>query len=193
MIGIPLPAPSRSISRLRAAKLIANVAARSPVEILALGPPTNVADALRASPTLGKRITSLTVMGGALDVPGNVGTGNAEWNFYVDPAASDIVLRSGIPSTLVPLDATNAVPYNAPFFERLGRNRRTAAARFVYEALSLPPCSSSPRSPSSASERSVSSRLVPMPGGLSRRGTEHWCGWRWLGIGRDSRISSWPH
>jgi len=136
MIGIPLPAPSRSISRLRAAKLIANVAARSPVEILALGPLTNVADALRASPTLRKRITSLTIMGGALDVPGNVGTGNAEWNVYVDPAAADIVLRSGNPSTLVPLDATNAVPYNAPFFKRLGRNRRTAAARFVYEALS---------------------------------------------------------
>lgn len=136
MLGIPLPPPSRAVSRLSAAKLIAKVAARSRVEILELGPPTNVADALRATPGLSERVTSVTLMSGALNVEGSAPGKRADWNFYVDPVAADIVLRSGIPWTLVPLDATNAVPYNEPFFERLGAKRKTAAARFVYEALS---------------------------------------------------------
>jgi inosine-uridine nucleoside N-ribohydrolase/photosystem II stability/assembly factor-like uncharacterized protein len=136
MLGSGLPSPSRSVSRLSAAKLIAKVATDSPVEILELGPSTNVADALRATPGLEKRITSITLMSGALNVPGNAPGQKAEWNVYIDPLAAGIVLRSGIPGTLVPLDATNAVPYNELFYKRLGARPTTAAARFVFEALS---------------------------------------------------------
>jgi pyrimidine-specific ribonucleoside hydrolase len=136
MLGIELPPPSRAVSRLSAAKLIAKVAAKSPVEILELGPPTNVADALRATPALRKRVTSVTLMSGALNVAGNAPGNKADWNFYVDPVAADIVLRSGIPWTLVPLDATNAVPYNEPFVGRLGLKPKTKAAHFVHQALS---------------------------------------------------------
>lgn len=136
MLGIRLPPPSRPVSRLSAAKLIAKVATKSPVEILELGPPTNVADALRATPRLRKRVTSITLMSGALKVAGNAPGSKADWNFYVDPVAADVVLRSGIPWMLVPLDATNAVPFNEPFFERLEAESRTPAARFVLEALS---------------------------------------------------------
>lgn len=56
-------------------------------------------------------------MGGVVDVPGNVGASHggidnmaADWNIYVDPRAAAIVLQSGVPITLVPLDATNHVP-----------------------------------------------------------------------------------
>ena len=136
MLGIELPPPSRAVSRLSAAQLIADVAARSPVEILELGPPTNIADALRATPGLRKRVTSVTLMSGALKVAGSAPGNKAEWNFYVDPVAADIVLRSGIPWTLVPLDATNAAPYNEQLFRQLGARPKTAAARFVFEALS---------------------------------------------------------
>jgi inosine-uridine nucleoside N-ribohydrolase/photosystem II stability/assembly factor-like uncharacterized protein len=136
MLNIQLPRPSRAVSRLSAAKLIAKVAAKSPVEVLELGPSTNFADALRAVPGLRKRVTSVTLMGGALGAGGNAPGGTAEWNFYIDPVAADIVLRSGIPWTLVSLDATNAVPYNEAFYKRLGRRPETAAARFVFDALS---------------------------------------------------------
>jgi pyrimidine-specific ribonucleoside hydrolase len=136
MLGIGLPRPSRTVSHLSAAELIANVATRSPVDILELGPPTDVADALRATPGLEKQITSITLMSGALNVAGTAPGKKADWNFYVDPVAARIVLQSEIPWTLVPLDATNAVPYNDPFFNRLAANRKTAAARFVYQALS---------------------------------------------------------
>jgi pyrimidine-specific ribonucleoside hydrolase len=138
MLGIPLPPPSHAPSSQPAAALLVETAASGPVEIVALGPLTDVADALNSSPSFASHVSSITISGGALDVPGNTnaGNGDAEWNFYVDPVAADIVLRSGIPTTLAPLDATTAVPYNTPFYNSLGADRRTPAARFVHDALS---------------------------------------------------------
>jgi inosine-uridine nucleoside N-ribohydrolase len=136
LLDVPLPAPSRAASKLGAARQMLDVVKKEKVEILSLGPLTNIADTLRKSPTFASRVSGITVMGGALSVAGNGPGSKAEWNFYVDPRATDIVLRSGIPWTLVPLDATNAVPYNDPFFKRLGANATTASARFVHEVLS---------------------------------------------------------
>jgi inosine-uridine nucleoside N-ribohydrolase len=136
LLGVPLPAPSRAVSTLGAARLMLDVVKKEKVEILSLGPPTNIADTLKKSRTFASRVTGITLMGGALNVAGNVPGSKAEWNFYVDPRATDIVLRSGIPWTLVPLDATNTVPQNGPFFERLGANATTASARFVHEVMS---------------------------------------------------------
>ena len=83
------------------------------------------------------------IMGGAVDVPGNVGFSHAgidnsvaEWNIYVDPHAASIVLQSGVPVTLVPLDATNHVPITTKFIEHLKDNRKTPEAMFVFEVLS---------------------------------------------------------
>ena len=45
-------------------------------------------------------------MGGSLYAGGNV-TPHAEFNFYVDPEAADLVLAAGLPLTLVPLDVTH--------------------------------------------------------------------------------------
>lgn len=78
-----------------------------PIDIVALGPLTNIADALQVEPGIKNKIRMIYIMGGAVHVPGNVNTNNAaEWNIYVDPVAADIVFRSGIPITLIPLDAT---------------------------------------------------------------------------------------
>ena len=82
--------------------------------LLATGPLTNVAEALGRDPSLAGRLEMVYAMGGAVSVGGNVrlpGTGGkAEWNFFVDPRAARVVLSSGVPVTLVPLDATNRAP-----------------------------------------------------------------------------------
>lgn len=79
--------------------------AREPMTLIALGPLTNVALAhARDAATLGQ-LARVVVMGGAVDVPGNV-TPAAEFNIHVDPEAADEVLDAGLPVDLVPLDAT---------------------------------------------------------------------------------------
>jgi len=81
------------------------------------------------------------MMGGAVQVPGNVGSSSniqnevAEWNIYVDPHAAAIVFNSGVPITLVPLDATNDVPVTMDFYQRKMKERLTPSAEFVYRVL----------------------------------------------------------
>lgn len=72
------------------------------VTVVALGPLTNIARLLRKDPNAAGRIREMVVMGGAVNAPGNV-TPYAEFNFYNDPLAAQVVLSSGIPTTLVDL------------------------------------------------------------------------------------------
>lgn len=62
-------------------------------------------------------------MGGAVRVAGNVAEkgrdGSAEWNFYNEPRAAAEMIQSGIPITLISLDATNHVPLTARFVDTL--------------------------------------------------------------------------
>jgi pyrimidine-specific ribonucleoside hydrolase len=113
-----------------------------PVTVLTLGPLTDVAELLTEQPDTIATITRVVVMGGAVDVPGNVeldgaaATSVAEWNFYVDPRAADIVVASGAPVTLVALDATNGVPVTDGALELLAANdvtSATAVARHLFE------------------------------------------------------------
>lgn len=113
-----------------------------PVTVVTLGPLTNLAEALQADPALAGQIEGVYVMGGAFEVPGNVGLSGvgidntaAEWNLYVDPRAAALVLQSGAPITFVPLDATNQTPITPAFYDRLAANRTTPAAEFVYRVL----------------------------------------------------------
>src|SRR5688572_22620948 len=73
------------------------------VTLMAIGPLTNVAMALRLEPGLAAKVKQIYIMGGAVaalpDGAGNV-TPNAEFNFWVDPEAARMVLRSGIPTVL---------------------------------------------------------------------------------------------
>lgn len=105
-----------------------------PVTVLALGPLTNVASALEATPELVDQIAMMYVMGGAVDVDGSfVSDANtaAEWNIYSDPHAARLVFESGVPITLVPLDATNEVPVTPEFVAKLEAEKSTPAAEFV--------------------------------------------------------------
>ncbi len=73
------------------------------VEILALGPLTNLAVAMRQDPETMKKVKRIFIMGGALIATNQV-TPTAEFNIYVDPEAAQIVWNFGVPLTICPLD-----------------------------------------------------------------------------------------
>lgn len=75
------------------------------LHIIALGPLTNIATAFLKYPEIKEKINGITLMGGATK-GGNV-TPVAEFNIYVDPEAAKIVFESGVPITMVGLDATH--------------------------------------------------------------------------------------
>ena len=79
--------------------------APSPVHLATLGPLTNLAVALVKSPNIASHIQSLTVMGGAI-THGNI-TPSAEFNFYCDPHAAQVVFEAGLPLTMIGLDVTH--------------------------------------------------------------------------------------
>lgn len=83
-----------------------------PVTIVAVGPLTNLGVTFRDHPELVGNVERVVIMGGAVDVPGNVEAApTAEWNLYIDPHAARLVLASGVDVLFVPLDATNDVPW----------------------------------------------------------------------------------
>ena len=75
------------------------------ITLVAVGPLTNIALAIRKEPRFAKLVKELIIMGGAIRHEGNT-TALAEFNTYVDPHATHIVFHAGIPTTLVPLDVT---------------------------------------------------------------------------------------
>ncbi|MEM1232726.1 MAG: nucleoside hydrolase [Pseudomonadota bacterium] len=86
--------------------IIETVRATEGVTLCVLGPLTNVATALQRAPDIAARIKEIVFMGGAYFEVGNI-TPSAEFNIYVDPEAAEIVLHSGAPVTIVPLDLTH--------------------------------------------------------------------------------------
>jgi inosine-uridine nucleoside N-ribohydrolase len=95
-------------------------------------------------PELIKKIESITIMGGAVDVPGNIHDVGfwiknevAEWNFFCDPLAVKTVFESGIPVRLIPLDTTNQVPVSKSFVESLEKRAVTPDAKFILKMLKL--------------------------------------------------------
>ena len=76
--------------------------------IVAIGPLTNLALALKSNPRKFRKLGRIVTMGGAFRVPGNTGP-VAEFNYYVDPEAAHAVLNSGVPTTVIPLDVTHQV------------------------------------------------------------------------------------
>ncbi|KAJ0620559.1 putative inosine/uridine-preferring nucleoside hydrolase domain, ribonucleoside hydrolase [Helianthus annuus] len=61
----------------------------------------------------------------------------AEFNLFGDPFAAYQVFHSGIPITLVPLDATNTIPITHEFFEAFEKNQRTYEAQYVFKSLKI--------------------------------------------------------
>jgi len=111
------------------------------IYIVALGPLTNIAEAVESDPNLGQNLQMLTIMGGAINVRGNVGptlsidNPFAEWNTYADPHAAKVVFDSAVPITLVPLDATQYIPVTLKFYKQIKNDHDTPVAEFVYRTL----------------------------------------------------------
>jgi inosine-uridine nucleoside N-ribohydrolase len=104
-----------------AVTFITDTIARYPDEVtlVAVGPMTNLAMALRRRPDLAELVKSLVFMGGNARVPGNV-TPAAEFNFWFDPEAAAEVLKSAIPRIVMfGLDITNHAPVRKPLFDRI--------------------------------------------------------------------------
>jgi inosine-uridine nucleoside N-ribohydrolase len=104
-------------------------AAARPIVVITLGPLTNLAIALLASPQLRERIERLYVMGGAVRSEGNTIPG-AEYNIHSDPEAAAIVFRAGVPITLVGLNVTMRCVFPRELSERL-RGADDPVQRFV--------------------------------------------------------------
>lgn len=104
---VQLPEPQLRPVKQHAAQVIIEKVMAAPGEItlVALGPLTNLALALRHEPMLAHAVREVVLMGGALRVPGNV-TPCAEFNIFADAHAAQIVLQAGWPLRLVPLDVT---------------------------------------------------------------------------------------
>ncbi len=91
-----------------------------PVTIVTVGPLTNIGAVLADHADLVDQIERVVIMGGAFDVAGNVEDApTAEWNLYIDPLATRLVMASGVRVLFVPLDATNKVPWTERFSSRL--------------------------------------------------------------------------
>lgn len=105
--GVQLPASLQTPIDASAADLLVELARAygKDLHVLATGPLTNLAQALAKEPLLARTIGSVTAMGGAVRVPGNV-TGHAEANIAGDPEAAEAVFAAEWPVTLVPLDVT---------------------------------------------------------------------------------------
>lgn len=109
--GVAFPEPLAPPLDAHAAGWLADLLdARPPgtIDILALGPLTNIAQLVLDRPMSARRIGRVIVMGGAIHEPGNMGP-RAEFNIAADPEAAAMVFASGLAVTLVPLDVTRKV------------------------------------------------------------------------------------
>jgi purine nucleosidase len=98
--------------------LIDTVLARpGEVSIVAVGPLTNVAMALRRAPEIAGAVRQVSVMGGAY-TRGNT-TPAAEFNIYVDPEAASIVFGAPWDVTMVGLDVTHQALYTPSVADRV--------------------------------------------------------------------------
>jgi len=136
-----LPVSTASAADERASDLIARTAmeAGRPVVIYAVAPLTNVARALEDHPDLAEVVERIVIMGGAVTVPGNVEASGAEWNVWIDVPAAAAVIRSGVPVTLVALDATNFVPTPARYRMALSETEQTDAIVYLDHLVGLFP------------------------------------------------------
>lgn len=89
------------------------------IEIIAIGPLTNIAKVFDKDPSTINKLKSLYIMGGIGEGKGNI-THHAEFNFWVDPDAADVVLNSNIKVHLIAWDTTQIYGYiNKENFEEL--------------------------------------------------------------------------
>jgi inosine-uridine nucleoside N-ribohydrolase len=131
--GGELVAPSRAAADLSAAEFLCREAPGA--TILAVGPLTNLALALRLRPDLDTLVEQVVVMGGNALGPGNA-TPAAEANIMNDPEAADVVFGARWPVTMVGLDVTHQVVLPGPGIDAVTAGD-TPTARMLAQAIPL--------------------------------------------------------
>ena len=104
------PQSKFNASKLDAAQFIINEINENSgnINLVAVGPLTNIANAIKQDPSIANKVNSLLIMGGSWLAGGNI-TPVAEANIYNDPEAAEIVFKSGLPIIMVGLDVTHKV------------------------------------------------------------------------------------
>ncbi len=119
----------------RAEELITKMARQYPDELtlIATAPLTNLALAIRKDSEGMGKLKEIVIMGGAVRTKGNV-TSYAEFNIFSDPLAAKIVLESGLPIRLVPLDVTHQVSLTPQWMEEKVKPINNSFSKFVIKA-----------------------------------------------------------
>jgi purine nucleosidase len=129
--GADLPDPQMPLQQEHGVDFIVRTlraAEPGSITLCFLGPLTDLAMALVKAPDITTGIREVVLMGGAYFEVGNI-TPAAEFNIFVDPEAADVVMRSGVPITMCPLDLTHRVLTTEARLARFGAlgNRAGAA------------------------------------------------------------------
>lgn len=128
-----LPAITRTVKSEDAVGFILETSRRlKGLQLVAIGPLTNIAKALQQDSTLPNRLGGLTIMGGAAR-GGNV-TPVAEFNIWADPEAAEIVFRMANDITMVGLDVTEKVLLGQTHVEQM-RSAETPTAQLAADLL----------------------------------------------------------
>jgi len=119
-----LPPPTGSPLGISAAEFIAQTVTAQPGEItlVAIGPLTNLALALKLEPRLATMVKQVIIMGGAAFTPGNTSP-VAEANIYNDPEAAALAFSAGWPLTMVGLDVTMRTVMSQAYLDELTKAR----------------------------------------------------------------------
>jgi purine nucleosidase len=119
-------------ARRRAVDLIVDtlLQSRQKITVVAIGPLTNIALALKADPRIKNNIERIVIMGGAYF------TNQAEYNFKRDRTAAEIVFQSGVPITAVGLDVTSQGKLREKDLDQM-RLATDPAGQFVIRLLDL--------------------------------------------------------
>ncbi|GKT04093.1 pyrimidine-specific ribonucleoside hydrolase RihA [Furfurilactobacillus entadae] len=128
--GAELPDPTFEPQSRPAIELMAETVRNSqePVTLVVTGPMTNAALFLRVYPELAKQLKQIVYMGGAMGL-GNW-TPSVEFNIYVDPEAAKIVMNSGIPMVMAPLNVTHQAQIMKDEITAIGKINNPVAHAF---------------------------------------------------------------
>lgn len=102
------------------------------ITLVTIGPLTNVASAIQKAPEFAKSIKNIVMMGGTAECAGNISPA-AEFNYWQDPEAADIVFRSGAALTMVGLDVCHQTHLYPEQVEQCAEGG-TELGKFVKEA-----------------------------------------------------------
>lgn len=131
---IPAATPQNAATNETAAEFLCRMAREHKGELVicAIGPITNIADAVRLDPNFAKNVKKIVFMGGAAFVDGNI-TPFAEANTYHDPHALSQVIASGADITMVGLDVTNQILCSDADFAAIAQGSPTLGG-FLHQA-----------------------------------------------------------